>query len=90
VAGALLAWAVSGSGNAEATHVATLLRAWFEERTAIDPPPLLTGREVMDELGISPGPGVGRALEALREAQVQGLVRTPDEAREYLRGGDDG
>lgn len=91
VVGALLAWAVSGGGEAEAAYIFGLLRAWFDEhRTAIDPPPLLTGREVMDELGMPPGPGVGRALEALREAQVQGLVRTPEEARGYLRGGNDG
>jgi len=93
VAGAVLALAadpeLGGSGREGlAAYVAALLRAWFGERQeVIDPPLLLTGGEVMDELGIGPGPRVGEALGALREAQVQGLVTTREEAREYLRAG---
>jgi tRNA nucleotidyltransferase/poly(A) polymerase len=91
VAGAILALAADpgldgpGREGLEA-YAAALLRAWFgERREVIDPPSLLTGSEVMAELGIGPGPRVGEALEALREAQVQGLVATPEEARQYLR-----
>ncbi|HHX44300.1 MAG TPA: CCA tRNA nucleotidyltransferase [Chloroflexi bacterium] len=88
VAGALLSWAAAGGADEVVPGAVTsaLVRAWFEEhRQVVNPPPLLTGGEVMAELGLAPGPRVGRALEALREAQVQGLVRTAAEARAYLR-----
>jgi tRNA nucleotidyltransferase/poly(A) polymerase len=46
----------------------------------IDPPRLLTGEDVQEILGIPAGPAVGRALAAIREAQVEGRVRTREEA----------
>src|SRR5262249_12278547 len=42
----------------------------------LDPPRLVTGEEVQQILGIAPGPEVGRALAAVRQAQVDGRVRT--------------
>jgi tRNA nucleotidyltransferase/poly(A) polymerase len=45
-----------------------------------DPPRLLSGEEVQMLLGIAPGPEVGRALAAVRQAQVDGRVRTREEA----------
>jgi len=50
-----------------------------------NPPQLVTGRDVMSLLGISPGPQVGDLLEAMREAQAEGRVRTREEALGYLR-----
>jgi hypothetical protein len=65
----------------------TLLRAWFDERDrAVSPPPLLRGDEVMRLTGLSPGPGIGRILEALREAQASGEVRDPEHARRFVAG----
>ena len=49
------------------------------------PPQLVTGRDVMSLLGLSPGPQVGQLLEAVREAQAEGQVRTRDEALAFLR-----
>lgn len=46
--------------------------------------PLLSGEEVMALLRLSPGPEVGRALAALLEAQAEGRVKTPEEARAFL------
>jgi tRNA nucleotidyltransferase/poly(A) polymerase len=46
----------------------------------IDPPRLLTGQEVQEMLGLPPGPEIGKALAAVREAQVDGTVRTRAEA----------
>ncbi|MFN4070311.1 MAG: HDIG domain-containing metalloprotein [Thermus caldifontis] len=46
--------------------------------------PLLSGEEVMALLSLRPGPLVGKALEALLLAQVEGRVTTPEEARAYL------
>ena len=44
------------------------------------PPRLLTGEEVQALLGVPPGPAVGRALAAVREAQVEGTVSGREEA----------
>lgn len=56
-----------------------------EGETLRDPPRLLDGREIARILGIEPGPALGRAVEALRRAQVEGRVRTVEEAREMVR-----
>jgi tRNA nucleotidyltransferase (CCA-adding enzyme) len=59
---------------------------WFRERVreldvAVCPPePLLMGRDVI-ALGVTPGPEVGRVLNAVYEKQLDGAVRTPEEAR---------
>lgn len=50
-----------------------------------DPPRLLTGEEVQALLGVPPGPEVGKALAAVRQAQVEGKVRTREEAERLLR-----
>lgn len=59
-------------------HLAELARR--EGEALFDPPRLLDGAEVQTLLGISPGPEVGRALQAVREAQVDGKIRTKEEA----------
>jgi len=65
-------------------------RRWWQQwtrsgRALIDPNPLLTGREVADLLGLDEGPELGRAINALTEAQVCGRVRTTDGARRWLK-----
>ncbi|MEA5112828.1 MAG: CCA tRNA nucleotidyltransferase [Geobacteraceae bacterium] len=45
---------------------------------------LLSGDEVMALLNIPQGPGLGREMERLREAESLGLVATGAEARDYL------
>lgn len=63
-----------------------LLEEYFARKEeTIDPPPLLSGHDVMRELGASPGPHIGRWLEALREAQAAGEVSTREEALALLR-----
>ena len=47
--------------------------------------PLLNGHRVMEILGIDPGPSVGRAMEALLDAQLEGVVTTAEEAEEWLK-----
>jgi poly(A) polymerase len=59
-------------------HLAELARR--EGEALIDPPRLVDGAEVQAILGVSPGPEVGRALQAVREAQVDGKIRTKEEA----------
>jgi tRNA nucleotidyltransferase/poly(A) polymerase len=54
--------------------------AMKEGETLFDPPRLVTGADVQELLGIPPGRDVGRVLDAVREAQVEGRVKTRDEA----------
>jgi putative nucleotidyltransferase with HDIG domain len=56
--------------------------AWRAE----PPRPPVTGEELMDALGLEPGPEVGRLLEELRVAAFAGEVRTKEEALGYARG----
>jgi tRNA nucleotidyltransferase (CCA-adding enzyme) len=63
---------------------------WFLERVrALDvaekpPAPLLLGRHVLD-LGLPPGPEVGRIVRAVYERQLDGAVNTLDEALDEAR-----
>jgi tRNA nucleotidyltransferase (CCA-adding enzyme) len=63
---------------------------WFLDRVrqlevAERPPdPLLQGRHVL-ELGLAPGPEVGRIVRAVYERQLDGAVSTLEEAREEAR-----
>ena len=47
----------------------------------IDPPPLITGRDLL-AMGLTPGKIIGRILEAVRVAQLEGTVETHAEAIE--------
>ncbi|NPA26767.1 MAG: CCA tRNA nucleotidyltransferase [Chloroflexi bacterium] len=47
-------------------------------------PPLLTGHDLR-AMGLKPGPHIGQLLRELRAAQVEGRVRTRDEALAYVQ-----
>jgi len=49
--------------------------------------PLLDGEEVMALLGIKPGPKVGEVLRSLLDQQIEGRIRTKEEAEEAVRRG---
>ena len=63
---------------------------WFIERareldvTASAPAPILLGRHLL-ELGLEPGPRVGEISKAVYEMQLDGRVRTLDDARSAAR-----
>jgi putative nucleotidyltransferase with HDIG domain len=64
----------------------TLLLHWFERHEqTVAPPVLITGDDLMAELGLDPGPQVGRLLEAVREAQAAGEVTTREQALALAR-----
>lgn len=68
----------------QTTHV--LLEAFFRERSErVNPTPLLNGRQVMQALGLEPGPKVGELLGALLEAQATGVVRNEEDALAWLQ-----
>jgi poly(A) polymerase len=46
---------------------------------------LVNGRDLMEDLGLSPGPFLGEVLEAIHEAQAAGEVNTRDEALKRAR-----
>ncbi|MFN3813532.1 MAG: HDIG domain-containing metalloprotein [Aquificaceae bacterium] len=48
--------------------------------------PLLNGKEVMETFRIPQGPLVGRIKKALEEAQLEGLVKTKEQAIEFIKG----
>jgi poly(A) polymerase len=50
------------------------------------PPPLVGGDDLLAELGIEPGPTIGRLLEELEAAQYAGEVSSREEALELARG----
>jgi tRNA nucleotidyltransferase/poly(A) polymerase len=63
-----------------------LLENWWERpQEVVTPPPLVNGHDLMTELGLQPGPVVGKVLEAIREAQATQKVFTRDEALEHGR-----
>jgi Poly A polymerase head domain len=51
---------------------------------ASDPEPVLRGEDIL-ELGVEPGPEVGRLLDLVAEEQAAGTISTRDEALELVR-----
>jgi len=47
--------------------------------------PLLNGREIMSICGLKEGPLVGKIKKMLEEAQMEGIVKTKEEAIEFIR-----
>lgn len=63
-----------------------LLQAYFRRREeVVAPAALISGDGLMRELGLQEGPKVGQLLEAIREAQVEGLVASRTEAIDFAR-----
>jgi hypothetical protein len=57
-----------------------LLKMSVEQRTVDRAPALLTGDDIMRDLGLEPGRRVGELLELVREAHSVGEISTRDEA----------
>jgi poly(A) polymerase len=63
------------------TSTRAILSHYFgEEREQIFPPTLLTGNDLQRRFHLEPGPLIGHLLEAVRQAQVEGKVRSREEA----------
>ena len=56
----------------------------FEEKDIVHPPPLVNGHDVM-ALGYSPGPRVGQIINFIRQKQVEGEIKTREEALRVLK-----
>jgi poly(A) polymerase len=67
----------SGKSVEHVEYCEKLLREWTP--ADLDPPPLITGNE-LKQLGAIPGPMYKKILDAVREAQLDGTVRSTNEA----------
>jgi hypothetical protein len=66
--------------------VRTLLEAWWEQpEERVAPPALVNGHDLVDLFDLEPGPYIGQLLEAIREAQAIGEIRTREEALSLVR-----
>ncbi len=65
--------------------IARMLTAYYEQPEVVAPSPLVSGGDLITELGIAPGPLVGQLLAQVREAQAAGEVTTRDEALAFAR-----
>ncbi len=71
-----------------AQHVAwtgNMLEALWTPQRTVQPMHLVTGSDLIQALGIEPGPIVGQLLEAIREAQFVGTIRTHDDALAFAQ-----
>lgn len=69
-----------GSSTAAAWVTSQLERPPHE----LNPPPLLTGRELLDA-GVAAGPGLGRLLSEVRQRQLDGEISTTTEAIAWVK-----
>ena len=69
-----------------ARYMSSLLVRSGRDAGIVDPPRLLTGRDIMSRFGLPEGPRIGRLLEELREAQAAGEVSDQREALAFVGG----
>ncbi len=63
-----------------------LLEAWYEtSEQVVSPPSLVNGDDLMSELGLKPGSVLGKLLEAIREAQAEGILISREQALDFSR-----
>jgi putative nucleotidyltransferase with HDIG domain len=66
-------------------YMNSLLVRSLEQEGIVSAPRLLTGHDIMRELGETGGPRIGRLLEALREAQATGEVTDTEGALAFVK-----
>jgi tRNA nucleotidyltransferase/poly(A) polymerase len=70
----------------DSKFAAALLGDYYERHTeVISPPKLISGDDLMETFGLVEGPRLGELLEAVREAQAAGEIRTRQEALDYVK-----
>ncbi|MCH7485035.1 MAG: HD domain-containing protein, partial [Chloroflexi bacterium] len=71
--------------RAHVAVVSHILDLRFADERVTSPPKLVSGDDLMRELGLAPGALLGELLEAVREAQAAGEVSTQEEALALAR-----
>jgi putative nucleotidyltransferase with HDIG domain len=89
-----LADAMATRGPASRPETIERQRAFLRDMTAayygwaqrrIEERPLVNGHDIMRATGLPPGRELGRVVKAVREAQLEGSVGTPEQALAYAR-----
>ncbi len=62
-----------------------VLQQYYEQEGVAKPPKLIDGHDLINILGLTPGPKLGELLEAVREAQASGEVTNREEAFSFVR-----
>jgi len=78
-----LAEAVALAGSGDTSHVAWCRARRAEPPHLLDPPPLLTGEDLIRH-GVRPGPSFRVLLGRVRDAQLDGEIRTRDDALAWV------
>ena len=65
--------------------VEEMLGDYYERKSIIKPKRLVNGNEIMKRFNLSPGPKIGKILEALSEAQAEGKIKVKKEAFEFIK-----
>lgn len=75
-----------GASHGKLTNLAFLKKKKREfSSEEIRPPKLISGRDLI-KMGMKPGPEFGPILAAVEDAQLEGKIRTREEALEWARG----
>jgi poly(A) polymerase len=74
--------AAAGRSTDHVEYCVQLLRQWTSDD--LDPPPLITGDDLI-QAGYKPGPIFKKLLDAVREAQLDGTIGTPNEAWDMVK-----
>ena len=69
----------------QAQKLAYVLEERFREESIVSPPKLIDGHDLIDIFSLTPGPRIGKLLEAVREAQAVGNIATREEAFGFIQ-----
>ena len=69
-----------GTDPVEQTARPVCLSAYYEKRDTVLPARLIDGHHLMKKLRLKPGPMIGKLLDAVRDGQAEGKVKTAEEA----------
>jgi len=67
------------------TTVAHVVEAGLEEETAVSPPRLIDGHDIINIFNLSPGPRIGELLELVQEARSAGEITNREQALSYIK-----
>lgn len=63
-----------------------VISSWYEKTEIVHPILLLNGKDLMMQFDLAPGPKIGILLDKLREEQAAGVIKTRDQAIDWIEG----
>jgi poly(A) polymerase len=73
-----------GKDPVEKTAITLLNRYWLQQQT-INPQKLINGHDLIRACRVKPGPLIGKLLEAIQDAQIEGRLHSKTEALFYAK-----